>query len=118
MLLDLLELSKAEELMVEELKRLKVTSSSKLLHEDLLKKLYSRGPYPRGLTFSKEELEGLANVNPSKEKNKKDNKRKRVIRSLSPKDVATEAIIAEADITKVVIAEAAIAKTIIVEVAK
>ena len=48
MLLNLSELSKVEEVMVEELKQFKVPSYFELLHEDLLKKLYFEGLALRG----------------------------------------------------------------------
>ncbi|KAG1363545.1 hypothetical protein COCNU_11G003720 [Cocos nucifera] len=84
--------------MVEELKQLKVLLYSKLLHKDLLKKLYFRGLVPRGLMFSKEELKGQTNADPPKEKKKKEKKR-RIFLSFSPtascEAVAVKATIAE-----------------------
>ncbi|KAG1327430.1 hypothetical protein COCNU_01G013640 [Cocos nucifera] len=80
---------------MEELKRLKVPTYSNLLREDLLWKPYFGGLTLRGLTFSREELEGLVGIDsPRKKKEKK--KRRRVVRSSSLEVVIDEAVAVEA----------------------
>ncbi|EHA8591449.1 hypothetical protein COCNU_scaffold055320G000010 [Cocos nucifera] len=69
---------------------------SKLLHEDLLRKLHYEGSAPKGLTFSRKKLEGLASIDPPKDKKKKEKKKRRVIQFPSLEDVLGKAVVAEA----------------------